>query len=80
MELLAKETNNCFKVNIIEKLWGYDTDAEENRRNIYIPFTKEAGSTRFGVYIQTILGAGYVLKTAGWSVNVYKITQQISHS
>jgi DNA-binding response OmpR family regulator len=66
LELLIKRNGIIVsKDNIIEKLWGYDTDAEENRVEIYISLLrKKLAQLDSGVYIQTIRGAGYVLKTA----------------
>jgi len=54
------------KENIIEKLWGYDTDAEENRVEIHVSLLrKKLGQLDSEVYIHTIRGAGYVLKSKG---------------
>ncbi|MDI3311868.1 MAG: response regulator transcription factor [Thermoanaerobacterium sp.] len=66
LELLIKRNGIIVsKDNIIEKLWGYDTDAEENRVEIYISLLrKKLAQLDSRVYIQTIRGAGYVLKTA----------------
>lgn len=65
LELLIKRNGIIVsKDNIIEKLWGYDTDAEENRVEIYISLLrKKLAQLDSGVYIQTIRGAGYVLIT-----------------
>jgi DNA-binding response OmpR family regulator len=65
MELLMRRKNMVTtKEMIIEKLWGYDTDAEENRVEIYISLLrKKIGQLDSSVSIQTIRNAGYVLKS-----------------
>lgn len=65
LELLIKRKGMLVsKENIIEKLWGYDTDAEDNRVEIHISLLrKKMAQLNCGVYIHTIRGAGYVLKT-----------------
>jgi DNA-binding response OmpR family regulator len=64
LELLMKRKGIITpKDLIIEKLWGYDSDAEENRAEMYVSFLrkkiKQLGS---GVSIRAIRHAGYVLK------------------
>lgn len=65
LELLIKRKGMIVsKENIIEKLWGYDTDAEDNRVEIHISLLrKKMAQLDCGVYIHTVRGAGYVLKT-----------------
>lgn len=65
MELLMRRKNMVTtKEMIIEKLWGYDTDAEENRVEIYISLLrKKIGQLDSCASIQTIRNAGYVLKS-----------------
>lgn len=51
------------KEMMIEKVWGFDTDAEENRVEVYISFLrKKIGQLESNAVIQTIRGSGYVLK------------------
>lgn len=66
MELLIKRDSMIIsKEAIIEKLWGYDTDAEHNRVEIHVSLLrKKLAQLKSGVSIRTIRGAGYVLKTA----------------
>ncbi|SHJ35271.1 response regulator transcription factor [Lutispora thermophila] len=65
LELLIKRNGMITsKENIIEKLWGYDTDAEDNRVEIHVSLLrKKLAQLDSDVYIHTIRGAGYVLKT-----------------
>lgn len=65
LELLIKRNGTIVsKENIIEKLWGYDTDAEDNRVEIHVSLLrKKLAQLDSGVYIHTVRGAGYVLKT-----------------
>ena len=65
LELLIKRNGMiASKENIIEKLWGYDTDAEDNRVEIHVSLLrKKLAQLDSSVYIHTIRGAGYVLKT-----------------
>ncbi|MGE5614457.1 MAG: response regulator transcription factor [Bacillota bacterium] len=65
LELLMKRNGMiASKENIIEKLWGYDTDAEDNRVEVHISLLrKKLAQLDSGVRIHTVRGAGYVLKT-----------------
>ena len=65
LELLIKRNGMIVsKDTIIEKLWGYDTDAEYNRVEIHVSLLrKKLAQLDSGVSIHTIRGAGYVLKT-----------------
>jgi len=65
LELLIKRNGRIVsKENMIEKLWGYDTDAEDNRVEIHMSLLrKKLAQLNSGVYIHTIRGAGYALKT-----------------
>ncbi|OXT07386.1 DNA-binding response regulator [Thermoanaerobacterium thermosaccharolyticum] len=65
LELLIKRKGMIVsKENIIEKLWGYDTDAEDNRVEIHVSLLrKKLAQLDSGIYIHTIRGAGYALKT-----------------
>ncbi|MEF3302203.1 response regulator transcription factor [Paenibacillus sp. GYB003] len=64
LELLMLRKNMVTsKELIIEKIWGSDTDAEENRVEMYISFLrKKIGQLESNAAIQTIRNAGYVLK------------------
>ncbi|MBB6214514.1 DNA-binding response OmpR family regulator [Anaerosolibacter carboniphilus] len=65
LELLIKRSNMITsKEIIIEKLWGYDTDAEDNHVEIHVSLLrKKLTLLESEVSIRTIRGAGYVLKT-----------------
>lgn len=65
LELLIKRNGMIIsKEIIIEKLWGYDTDAEDNRVETYVSLLrKKLNNLESDVFIHTIRGAGYILKT-----------------
>jgi DNA-binding response OmpR family regulator len=51
---------------IIEKVWGYDSDAEDNHVQVYISFLrKKLASLEADVRIKTIRGVGYALVEGG---------------
>lgn len=64
LELLIKRNGMIVsKENIIVKLWGFDTDAEDNHVEIHVSLLrKKLAQLDSRVYIHTIRGAGYVLK------------------
>lgn len=64
LELLIKRNTMIIsKEIIIERLWGYDTDAESNRVEIHVSLLrKKLFQLKSDVSIGTIRGAGYVLK------------------
>lgn len=52
------------KGSIIEKLWGFDGEAEDNHVEVYISFLrKKLSALRSTNTIQTVRGLGYVLRT-----------------
>ncbi|GAA0385193.1 response regulator transcription factor [Paenibacillus motobuensis] len=54
------------KNTIIEKLWGYDGEAEDNNVEVYISFLrKKLTHIKSVTSIHTIRGVGYVLKSHG---------------
>ncbi|WP_447402922.1 response regulator transcription factor [Lysinibacillus sp. fkY74-1] len=65
LELLIRRRNGIIsKDSIIEKIWGYDTNAEDNHVEVYISFLrKKLASLKSCVSIQTIRGVGYCLKS-----------------
>lgn len=65
LELLIKRKDIIIsKDSIIEKLWGYETCAEDNNVEVYISFLrKKLNRIKSQVIIQTVRGAGYVLNT-----------------
>lgn len=66
LELLIKRNGMITSKDIIiEKLWGYDTDAEDNHVEIHVSLLrKKLTHLKSDVSIRTIRGAGYILKTA----------------
>lgn len=55
-KIITKET-------IIEKLWGYDSDAEDNHVEIHVSLLrKKLSQLQAGIIIRTIRGAGYVIE------------------
>ncbi|MEL7568459.1 MAG: response regulator transcription factor [Dehalobacterium sp.] len=66
LELMIKRNTMIIsKEIIIEKLWGYDTDAEDNRVEIHVSLLrKKLAQLESDVSICTVRGVGYALKTA----------------
>ncbi|MGG4398234.1 response regulator transcription factor [Paenibacillus thiaminolyticus] len=63
--LISRQGMITSKDSIIEKLWGYDTDAEDNHVEVYISFLrKKLSHLQSEVRIQTVRSAGYLLKTS----------------
>lgn len=64
MELFINNVNNTLSKNtIIEKLWGFISDADDNNVEVYISFLrKKMNSLNTSVKIVTIRNLGYVLK------------------
>src|SRR5690625_1209398 len=65
LELLMKRKNMIIsKEMMIEKVWGFDTDADESRVEVHISLLRKK-LTKLGssVTIRTIRGAGYLLQT-----------------
>lgn len=65
LELLMKKAERIVhKDVIIEKIWGYNEDVEDNTVEVYISFLrKKLNNLGSKVEIKTMRGAGYVLKT-----------------
>ena len=61
--LMRRKNLVTSKEMLIEKVWGYDTDVDESRVEMYISFLRrkirDLGSA---AVIETVRGAGYVLK------------------
>jgi two-component system, OmpR family, response regulator ArlR len=61
--LLVRKQAVTSKDQIIEKLWGFDTDVENNNVEVYISFLrKKLVFLNSNVKINTIRGLGYVLE------------------
>lgn len=67
MELLMKNGSRIIsKEKLIEKIWGYDSDAEYNNVEVYISFLrKKLMHIRSNVAIKTQRGVGYCLDSEG---------------
>lgn len=63
LELLIKNKNTIVsKESIIEKIWGYEGDADDNHVEAHISLLrKKLSKLSAGCIIQTIRGAGYTL-------------------
>lgn len=63
LELLIRSTNTAVsKEQIIEKLWGYDSEAGDNHVETHVSLLrKKIARLQSGVTLRTIRGAGYVL-------------------
>jgi DNA-binding response OmpR family regulator len=64
MELFLKNQNRVIsKENLIEKVWGYESDAEYNNVEVYISFLrKKLTHIHSSVSIKTVRGVGYRLE------------------
>lgn len=64
LELLMTRKNAVTsKEQIIEKLWGFDSEAEHNNAEVYVSFLrKKLAFLNASVRINTIRGVGYVLE------------------
>lgn len=63
--LISRKQAVTSKEQIIEKLWGFDSDAEHNNVEVYISFLrKKLTFLNASARISTIRGVGYVLEAA----------------
>ncbi|MBU5670697.1 response regulator transcription factor [Paenibacillus brevis] len=63
--LLTRKQAVTSKEQIIEKLWGFDSEAEHNNVEVYISFLrKKLTFLNASVRISTIRGVGYVLEAS----------------
>lgn len=61
--LILRKTSITSKELVIEKLWGYDSDAEHNNVEVYVSFLrKKLSFLDSSVAINTVRGVGYVLE------------------
>lgn len=61
--LMVNSEKVISKEKIIEKLWGFNSEAEGNSVEVYISFIrKKLKLLKSSVSVQTVRGAGYVLK------------------
>jgi DNA-binding response OmpR family regulator len=64
LELLIKQKGiTLSKETIINKLWGYDSDAYDNHAEVYVSFLrKKLNHVKASVSIRTVRGLGYILE------------------
>ncbi len=64
LELLINRKNTIVsKEHIIEKLWGYDSTAEDNRVEIHMSLLrKKIGKIKSNILLRTVRGVGYLLQ------------------
>ncbi|MFH5186584.1 response regulator transcription factor [Paenibacillus sp. TAB 01] len=63
--LITRKQAVTSKEQMIEKLWGFDSDAEHNNVEVYISFLrKKLAFLHSSVRISTIRGVGYVLEAS----------------
>ncbi len=61
--LIVRKNMASSKETIIEKIWGYDSEAEHNNVEVYISFLrKKLSFLKSEVSITTVRGVGYLLK------------------
>lgn len=67
LELLIKNTNVIISKDcIIEKIWGYDADVEDNHVEAHVSLLrKKVSAVKSTCVIKTIRGAGYTLIAGG---------------
>lgn len=65
LELLLKRNSMILSKDVlIEKLWGFDSDAEHNRVEIQVSLLrKKLNQLKSHVCIRTVRGSGYVIET-----------------
>ncbi len=63
LEMLMLNAGKCvYKERIIEKIWGYDTDAEYNTVEVYLSFLrKKFSALNIRSEIRSVRGLGYML-------------------
>lgn len=66
LELLLRHKGRILPVTaIIEKLWGFDTEAEDSHVQVYVSFLrKKLSQVSSAVRIKAVRGAGYILAVA----------------
>jgi DNA-binding response OmpR family regulator len=64
MEVFMSNPNNVIsKEKLIEKIWGYESDAEYNNVEVYISFLrKKLGHIGSSAVLKPIRGVGYRLE------------------
>ncbi|HWQ41697.1 MAG TPA: response regulator transcription factor [Desulfosporosinus sp.] len=61
--LIYRKNTTVSKEHIIEKLWGYDSNAEDNRVEIHVSLLrKKIGKINSNISLRTIRGVGYLLQ------------------
>lgn len=64
MEMLMRNKSQILpKERFIEKIWGFDSEAEYNNIEVYISFLrKKLSSVKSHTHIRSVRGAGYILE------------------
>jgi len=64
MEMLMRNQSQILpKERFIEKIWGFDSEAEYNNIEVYISFLrKKLSSIKSRAHIRSVRGAGYILE------------------
>ena len=61
--MIVRKNTIVSKEQIIEKLWGFDTDAQDGNVEVYMSFLrKKLGHIQSAAVIKNVRGAGYILK------------------
>ena len=65
--LMLSNGKSIDKEKFIEKIWGYDTDAEYNTIEVYVSFLrKKLGAVGAKTEVKSIRGIGYTLGDKKW--------------
>lgn len=66
LELLLRNKNQVItKEQILDKLWGFDSEVEMNNVEVYISYLrKKLNTIKCNIVIETVRGMGYCLKEA----------------
>ena len=67
MEIFMRNSDQILpKELLIERVWGFDSEAEYNNLEVYISFLrKKIGFTGSSVRVRALRGQGYVLEAEG---------------
>lgn len=60
--LILNKNKVCTREQILEQVWGYDTEVETNVVDVYIRHLRSKLVTAESPYIETVRGVGYVMR------------------
>lgn len=60
--LMTNKNRVCTREQILEKVWGYQTDVETNVVDVYIRHLRSKLPKEASSYIETVRGVGYVMR------------------